>query len=117
MRRKQIVLLVAVIGVILAGCGKQMEPALSEEPIDCGGATMAAKREFESRFADYQDLEITECATVVRTNDDNRFIVQFKYTSDDVDGEYGFELEKTETGLFNIIQQGEKITADNLVNE
>ena len=42
-------------------------------------------------------------------------VVQITYTSDRGDGVYGFEYIKDEYGNWDILQQGENVTIDNLV--
>ena len=54
---------------------------------------------------------------MARTTSTERVVIQFSYSSDNGDGVYGFEIEKTATGSYDIIQQGEDVTIDNLVKE
>ena len=42
-------------------------------------------------------------------------VVQITYTSDNGDGVYGFEFTKDSYGNWEILQQGEDVTIDNLV--
>ena len=74
-----------------------------------------AKEEFETIFAEYKGLEITETATLDRTDEANNIVVQITYTSDNGDGVYGFEFAKDSYGNWEILQQGEDVTIDNLV--
>lgn len=74
-----------------------------------------AKEEFETIFAEYVGLEITETATLDRTDEANNIVVQITYTSDNGDGVYGFELAKDSYGNWEILHQGEDVTIDNLV--
>ena len=74
-----------------------------------------AKEEFETIFAEYEGLEIAETATLDRTDEANTIVVQITYTSDNGDGVYGFEFAKDAYGNWEILQQGEDVTIDNLV--
>ena len=74
-----------------------------------------AKEEFETIFAEYEGLKITETATLDRTDDANNIVVQITYTSDNGDGVYGFEFAKDSYGNWEILQQGKDVTIDNLV--
>ena len=74
-----------------------------------------AKEEFETIFAEYEGLKITETATLDRTDEATNIVVQITYTSDNGDGVYGFEFAKDAYGNWEILQQGEDVTIDNLV--
>ena len=75
-----------------------------------------AKEEFAAVFAEYEGLEITDTATLSRTDEATNIVVQISYTSDSGDGVYGFEFEKDGYGNWELIQQGEDVTIDNLVD-
>ena len=74
-----------------------------------------AKKEFETIFAEYEGLKITETATLSRADEANNIVVQITYTSENGDGLYGFEFTKDSYGNWEILQQGEDVTIDNLV--
>lgn len=74
-----------------------------------------AKEEFAGIFAEHE-VEITDTATLSRTDDATNIVVQISYTSDHGDGVYGFEFVKYTYGNWEILQQGENVTIDNLVN-
>ena len=50
-----------------------------------------------------------------RTDEADNIVVQITYTSDNGDGVYGFEFAKDSCGNWEILQQGEDVTIDNLV--
>lgn len=104
--------------VSLAGCGgKTIEIKTEEVPADYSGAVIVAQDEFNRVFSDFSNIIITETSTMARTDSTDRVIIQFSYTSDNGNGVYGFEMEKTATGSYDIIHQGEDVTMDNLVTE
>lgn len=74
-----------------------------------------AKEEFAAIFAEYEGLEITDTATLSRTDEATNIVVQISYTSKQGDGVYGFEFEKDSYGNWEILHQGEDVTIDNLV--
>lgn len=118
MKKSMETLLCFILVLSLAGCGTgaaQNDTKTEEVPADYGDAVIVAQEEFDRTFAEFDHIEITQISTMVRTNDDNRLIVQFTYSSDNGSGVYGFEIEKTATGSYDIIQQGENVTMDNLV--
>ena len=73
-----------------------------------------AKEEFAEIFAEHE-VEITDTATLSRTDDATNIVVQISYTSKQGDGVYGFEFEKDSYGNWEILHQGEDVTIDNLV--
>lgn len=75
-----------------------------------------AKEEFAAIFAEYEGLEITDTATLSRTDAATNIVVQITYTFDNGDGIYGFEFVKDDHGNWEILQQGADVTIDNLVN-
>lgn len=74
-----------------------------------------AQEEFEAIFAEYEGLEITETVTLSRTDEADNIVVQITYASDNGDGVYGFEFSKDTYGNWEILQQGEAVTIDNLL--
>ena len=84
---------------------------------DYGDAIILALDEFTNTFSAYDGIEITETSTAVRTNDSNKLIVQFSYSSNNGDGVYGYEISRDHYGGYEIVRQGEDVTIDNLVTE
>lgn len=104
--------------VSFAGCGTKPTDTKTEEmPVDYGNAVIVAQDEFNRIFSDFSNLKIIETSTMARTTSTERVVIQFSYSSDSGDGSYGFEIEKTATGSYDIIQKGEDVTIDNLVKK
>lgn len=106
-----------ICSVTLSACTNSPNANVAEEsvPVSYGKPIELAKEEFETVFAEYEGLKITETATLSRTNEATNIVVQITYTSDCGDGVYGFEYIKDEYGNWDILQQGEDVTIDNLV--
>lgn len=114
--KKAIFLLVLLCSVVLSACTNSPSANVAEEsvPVSYGKPIELAKEEFETIFAEYEGLEITDTATLSRTDEATNIVVQITYKSDRGDGVYGFEYIKDEYGNWDILQQGEDITIDNL---
>ena len=118
MKRIITIMLCCLLMVSLAGCGTNTTDTKTEEmPVDYGDAVTVARDEFNRTFSEFKNLQITETSTMARTTSTERVVIQFSYSSDNGDGVYGLEIEKTATGSYDIIQQGEDVTIDNLVKE
>ena len=118
MKKATSIVFCLLLVLILAACGtKTSEVNTEEKTVDYGVAVTAAQDEFNRTFSDYSNLKITETSTKARTDSTDRVVIQFSYSSDNGNGVYGFEMEKTATGSYDIIQQGEDIGIDNLVKE
>lgn len=118
MKRIISLLMCMLLLVSITGCGTKTDDIKSEEmPADYGWAVTVAQNEFNRTFSDFPNLEITETSTMARTTSTESVVIQLRYSSDNGNGIYGFEIEKTATGSYDIIQQGEDVTIDNLVKE
>ena len=120
MRKMSIIIVLVIMVVLLAFCGtKASNGEMKTEiiPVDYGDAVVLAQDEFNRTFSEFDEIEITETSTMVRMSDTNRLVVQFTYSSSNGIGVYGFEIEKTSTGSYEIVQQGENVTIDNLLEE
>ena len=53
---------------------------------------------------------------MARTDDAKEIVVQFKYSSSNGNGLYGFLYTIDEYGNHELMQHGEDITIDNLIN-
>lgn len=115
--KKAIFLLVLLCSVVLSACTNSPDANVAEEsvPVSYRTPIELAKAEFETVFAEYKGLKITDTATLSRTDEATNIVVQITYTSDHGDGVYGFEYIKDEYGNWDILQQGEDVTIDNLV--
>ena len=119
MTMKKTLLLLLTLLLVFAASACSNSP---EANVEVAGVTVfygkpieLAKEEFETIFAEYEGLKITETATLDRTDDANNIVVQITYTSDNGDGVYGFEFAKDSYGNWEILQQGKDVTIDNLV--
>lgn len=118
MRKTIVISFCFMLILMLTGCKiktEQNDSEIEKVPLDYGNAVVVAQEELERIFSEYENLKITQTSTMVRTNDENKIVVQFNYTSENGSGIYGFEIEKTSTGSYDIIEQGENVTIDNLV--
>ena len=117
MKRKLLLLLVLMIVLAMSACSNSPNADAQEErtTVSYGKTLELAKEEFETVFAEHDGLDITDIATLSRTDDATNIVVQITYTSDQGDGVYGFEYIKDEYGNWDILQQGEDVTIDNLV--
>lgn len=119
MKRLLSILTVLVIITSMVACGvsneENNEAKTEIMPEDYGDAIIVAQNEFNSVFSEFDGLEINETSTMVRTNNNNRLVVQFSYLSDNGSGIYGFEITKDDYGNYEIVRQGKDITIDNLV--
>lgn len=115
--KKAIFLLMLLCFVVLSACTNSPNANIAEEsvPVSYGTPIELAKAEFETMFAEYEGLKITETATLSRTDEATNIVVQITYTSVRGDGVYGFEYIQDEYGNWDILQQGENVTIDNLV--
>ena len=116
--KKTILLLLALLLVFAASaCSNSSEANFKVAGVSVSYAKPIelAKEEFETIFADFEGLEITETATLSRTDEATNIVVQITYTSDNGDGVYGFEFAKDTYGNWEILQHGNDVTIDNLV--
>ena len=81
--------------VSITGCGTKTDDIKSEEmPADYGWAVTVAQNEFNRTFSDFPNLEITETSTMARTTSTESVVIQLRYSSDNGNGIYGFEIKK-----------------------
>lgn len=116
--KKTLLLLLTLLSVFVSSaCSNSLDSdfEVSGVSVSYGKPIELAKEEFETIFAEYEGLEITETATLSRTDEATNIVVQITYTSDNGDGVYGFEFAKDRYGNWEILQQGEDVTIDNLV--
>ena len=116
---KKILLLLLTLLLVLVSSACSNSPEANVEvagvSVSYGKPIELAKEEFVTIFAELEGLEITETATLSRTDEATNIVVQITYTSDNGDDVYGFEFAKDAYGNWEILQQGEDVTIDNLV--
>ena len=116
--KKALLLLLALLSVFAtSACSHSPNTnfAVAGVTVFYGTPIDLAKEEFAEIFAEHE-VEITDTATLSRTDDATNIVVQISYTSKQGDGVYGFEFEKDSCGNWEILQHGEDVTIDNLVN-
>ena len=108
--------LVCLLG--LCGCNNNADSPAEHEAVsaDYGKVIDLAKEEFAEVFKEFEDVQIDETTTMARTDDANEIIVQFKYSSNNSNGLYGFLYSIDEYGNYELMQQGDNVTIDNLIN-
>ena len=74
-----------------------------------------AESEFFSVFSEYDGLEITDTTTMARSDDSGQVLVQFGYTSENGSGVYGFLIGTDESWNYTILEHGETLTVDRLL--
>lgn len=117
--RKIIVLALAVLCILgLYGCNNNtVDNAVEHEVVSADYCKVIelAKAEFEAVFKEFGDVQIEETTTMSRTDDANEIVVQIKYSSSNGDGVYGFIYNLEDYANPKLIQHGENITIDNLL--
>ena len=117
MKKILLLLLTLLLVLVSSACSNSSEAnfEVAGVSVSYGKPIELAKEEFVTIFAEFEGMEITETATLSRTDEATNIVVQITYTSDNGDGVYGFEFAKDAYGNWEILQQGEDITIDNLV--
>lgn len=120
MKKMSIITVLLLILSMLMACGAgsidhEVKTEIMSE--DYGDAIILAQNEFANTFSAFDGIEITETSTAVRTNDNNKLIVQFSYSSNNGNGVYGYEISRDHHGGYEIVRQGEDVTIDNMVKE
>ena len=107
--------LVCLLG--LCGCNNNADSPAEHEAVsaDYGKVVDLAKEEFAEVFKEFEDVQIEETTTMARTDDAKEIVVQFKYSSSNGNGLYGFLYTIDEYGNHELMQHGEDITIDNLL--
>lgn len=107
--------LVCLLG--LCGCNNNADSPAEHEAVsaDYGKVVDLAKEEFAEVFKEFEDVQIEETITMTRTDDAKEIVVQFKYSSSNGDGVYGFLYRLDDYDNPELVQHGEDITSDNLI--
>lgn len=118
--RKYIALTLALFCFLgLCGCNNNTADAITVHEAasaDYGKVIGLAKAEFAELFKELKNVRIEETSTMTRTDDAKEIAVQIKYSSSNGNGVYGFLFNLDDYGNPELIQHGEKITIDTLVN-
>ena len=101
----------------LCGCNNNADSPAEHEAVsaDYGKVIDLAKEEFAEVFKEFEDVQIEETTTMARTDDAKEIVVQFKYSSSNGNGVYGFLYNLDDYANPELIQHGEGITIDNLI--
>ena len=111
-----IMVLVSICG--LSGCNGNVpeeSPGVESVSSDYGKVIELAKAEFNEVFKEFENLKIEETTTMARTDEAKEIVVQFKYSSSNGNGLYGFLYTIDAYGNHELMQHGEDITIDNLI--
>ena len=117
--KKLIALVLALVCVLgLVGCNKKAIVSTSEcEAVstDYGKVIDLAKTEFAEIFKEFDNIQIDETSTLIRTEDAKQIVVQITYSSNNGSGVYGFEYNLDDYTNPELIRHGEDITIDILL--
>lgn len=107
--------LFCVIGLV--GCNNVADNTAETEVVskDYGKVIELAKAEFNDIFKEIEDIQIEETTTMARTDDENEIVVQIKYSSKNGSGVYGFVYNLEDAANPELIQHGEHVNIDNLL--
>ena len=117
---KKIIALTLILICILSlfGCNNNTADTTAEHEAvsaDYGKVIDLAKEEFAEVFKEFEDVQIEETTTMARTDDAKEIVVQFKYSSSNGDGVYGFLYNLDDYDNPELVQHGEDITIDSLL--
>ena len=117
--KKIIALTLILISILsLGGCNNNTEDTTAEHEAvsaDYGKVIDLAKSEFTEIFKEFENVKIEETATTTRTDNAREIVVQFKYSSSNGDGVYGFLYNLDDYANPELVQHGENTTIDNLL--
>lgn len=109
--KKFTLLATLMIMLALVGCSEQHSHTdVGYEAVEGVTALELAIDEFNTIFAEFDNLEIEETATSSITDNGNHIVVEFFYSSNNGDGAYGFEYIKDDAGFFSLANHGEDIS-------
>ena len=117
--RKMVALTLALVCILgLCGCNNNITDSTTKHEAvsaDYGKVTELAKAAFAKVFKDLEDVSIEETATMARTDDAKEIVVQFKYSSSNGNGVYGFLYNLDDYANPELVRHGKDITIDNLL--
>lgn len=96
MKRIIVLTLVFICLLSLCGCNNNTADTTAEHEAvsaDYGKVIDLAKEEFAEVFKEFENVQIEETTTMARTDDAKEIVVQFKYSSSNGNGLYGFLYE------------------------
>ena len=118
LKRIIVLTLVFICLLSLCGCNNNTADTTAEHEAvsaDYGKVIDLAKEEFAEVFKEFENVQIEETTTMARTDDAKEIVVQFKYSSSNGNGLYGFLYTIDAYGNHELMQHGKDITIDNLI--
>ena len=117
---KKIIALTLILFCILGLCGcnnntTDSTPVHEAVSADYGKVTDLAKAEFAEVFKEFENVQIEETSTMARTDDAKEIVVQFKYSSSNGNGVYGFLYNLDDYANPELVKHGKDIMIDNLL--
>ena len=117
--KRVIALALALVSLLgLCGCNNNTADNTTQTEVvsaDYGKVIELAQEKFAEVFKDFEDVQIKETSTMARTDDTKEIVVQFKYSSSNGNGVYGFLYSFDDYATPELVQHGEDITIDNLL--
>ena len=113
---KKLIILFGILACLM-GCNNAADSMTENEAVskDYGKVIELEKSGFNYIFKEFEDIQIEETVTMARTDDENEIVVQIKYSSSNGDGVYGFIYNLEDYANPELIQHGENVTVDNLL--
>ena len=108
--------LICLLGI--CGCNSDADDTTAQSEVvsaDYGKVIEFAKEEFEESFKEFENVQIEETSTMARTDDAKEVIVQFKYSSSNGSGIYGFLYNLDDYDNPELVRHGDDVTIDNLL--
>ena len=117
MKRKIILVFSLVFLLGLSGCNNITDTSAQTEVVsaDYGKVIDLAEEEFADVFNAFENIQIEETSTMTRTDDAKEIVVQFKFSSSNGNGVYGFLYSLNDYANPELMQHGEDISIDNLL--
>ena len=103
---------------VLCGCNNNTADSTAEHEAvsaDYGKVIDLAKSEFTEVFKEFENVKIEETSTMTRTDNAKEIVVQFKYSSSNGDGVYGFLYNLDDYANPELVRHGDYITIDSLL--
>ena len=106
------------ICTLLAACGKteDFSSTIIAAPKDIEVPFRLAETECERMFAHLPGFDITGANVGGRSDDAAALVIEFTYTHENGEGQYGFLCDTDNNGDYYIVSHGETVTIEKLVN-
>ena len=102
--------------MLLAACGQKTDfsSTLIVPSKDIEEPFRLAETECERLFAHLPGFDITGANVGGRSDDANTLVIEFTYTHENGEGQYGFLCDTDENGDYYIVSHGETVTIEML---